>query len=306
MRVPVQPMGCPIAIEPPLTLSLSIGSGRSRNTASTCAAKASFNSMRSKSSRRSCVRTSSFCTAGTGPMPMLRGSTPALAQPRMRASGVTCSRLARSALINTTAAPPSVMPDDDPAVMMPGAPSTSRKTSGSLRRLSSVVPGRGCSSTSSIAGLPFASAYSTGTISSRNRPSAMACSARRWLSSAYASESSRVMPYSRARTSAVSPMIMPQTEQVKPSRYIASTSVKFPIRCPHRASSASTRYGMRLMDSMPPASTTSDSPSMIACAPLAIVCMPDAQALLMVCAGALVGMPARTATCRAGLGPEPA
>ncbi len=114
------------------------------------------------------------------------------------------------------------------------------------------------------------------------------------------------MPYCRASSSAVSPMIIPQSEQVKPSRYIASTSVKFPILWPQRASSASIRYGMRLIDSMPPATTTSDSPSRIDCAPVATACMPDAQALLIVCAGALSGSPARRATCRAGLGPDPA
>ena len=62
-------------------------------------------------------------------------------------------------------------------------------------------------------------------------------------------------------------MIIPHSEHVKPSRYIASTSVKLPILWPQRASSVSIRYGMRLIDSMPPASTTSDSPSMIDCAP---------------------------------------
>ena len=121
-----------------------------------------------------------------------------------------------------------------------------------------------------------------------------------------ASDASRVMLYSRASSSTVSPMIRPHTEQVKPSRYIASTSVTLPIRCPQRASSLSTRYGMRLIDSMPPASTRSASPSMIVCAPAAIVCMPDAHALLMVCAGTASGMPALCPTWRAGFGPEPA
>src|SRR5262249_3209908 len=112
--------------------------------------------------------------------------------------------------------------------------------------------------------------------------------------------------YSRARSSAVSPMIRPQTEQVNPSRYIASTSVTLPILWPQRASSLSTRYGMRDIDSMPPASTIADSPSRIDCAPVAVACIPDAPALLIVWAGTLSGTPARTPTCRAGLGPDPA
>ena len=91
-------------------------------------------------------------------------------------------------------------------------------------------------------------------------------------------------------------MIIPHTEHVKPSRYIASTRVKLPILWPQRASSASIRYGMPLIDSMPPASTTSDSPSAIACAPEAIACIPDAHALLIVWAGAVSEMPARLPT----------
>ena len=114
------------------------------------------------------------------------------------------------------------------------------------------------------------------------------------------------MPYRRASSSPVSPMICPDNEHVNPSRYIASTKVKLPMRWPHRASSASTRYGIRLIDSIPPATTTSASPSMIACAPDAIDCIPEAHALLIVYAGTSSGSPVRRPTCRAGLGPEPA
>src|SRR4051812_23326090 len=44
---PVQPSGCPNAMAPPLTFSLSGSIGSSRRHASTCAANASFNSTRS-------------------------------------------------------------------------------------------------------------------------------------------------------------------------------------------------------------------------------------------------------------------
>ena len=54
-------------------------------------------------------------------MPILRGSTPALAHPMIRASGVTPCAFAAAALMITTAAPPSVTPDDAPAVMIPGS-----------------------------------------------------------------------------------------------------------------------------------------------------------------------------------------
>ena len=132
MRVPVQPIGCPSAIAPPLTFSFSSGIGSSRSTASTCGANASFSSTRSKSAKVRPVRSNSLRIAGTGPMPMMRGSTPAEAHPMMRASGVTPSAAHAAALISTTAAPPSVMPDEVPAVMMPGCPSTSPKTGAQL------------------------------------------------------------------------------------------------------------------------------------------------------------------------------
>ena len=46
--------------------------------------------------------------------------------------------------------------------------------------------------------------------------------------------------------------------QKNPSRYIASTSEKLPILWPQRPSSLSMKYGIRLIDSMPPESTTFD------------------------------------------------
>src|SRR5207245_1328356 len=47
MRAPVQPIGCPRAIAPPWTFSFWRSKCRSRSQAITCAANASFNSMRS-------------------------------------------------------------------------------------------------------------------------------------------------------------------------------------------------------------------------------------------------------------------
>ena len=64
-------------------------------------------------------RCSAARTAGTGPMPITRGGTPALAYARMRASGVRPSAWARDSLITTTAAPPSLMPLALPAVTLP-------------------------------------------------------------------------------------------------------------------------------------------------------------------------------------------
>ena len=82
---------------------------------------------------------------------MIRGSTPALAQPRIFARGFRPRARAVSADARISAAPPSVIPDEVPAVMMPGCPSTSLNTVGSLRSVSSVVSPRGCSSRSTTA-----------------------------------------------------------------------------------------------------------------------------------------------------------
>ena len=76
-RAPVAPIGWPSAIAPPLTLTLAMSSDRSRAQAMTCAAKASFSSIRSMSASARLVFASSARTAGTGPMPMRDGSTPA-------------------------------------------------------------------------------------------------------------------------------------------------------------------------------------------------------------------------------------
>ena len=46
---------------------------------------------------------------------------------------------------------------------------------------------------------------------------------------------------------------------------------------------------MRLIDSIPPATTHSDSPSRMLCAAAAIACIPEAHALLIVCAGVVYG-----------------
>ena len=69
------------------------------------------------------------------------------------------------------------------------------------------------------------------------------------------------MPYSRASTSAVWPMIICDSGQKNPSRYMPSTIAKLPILWPHRASAASMRYGVRLIASMPPLTTSFDCPS---------------------------------------------
>ena len=83
-RAPLMPSGWPSAIAPPLTFTRSGSSPSSRTTATLCEANASFSSTRSISSIATPVRSSSLRTAGIGPMPITRGSTPAAALPAKR------------------------------------------------------------------------------------------------------------------------------------------------------------------------------------------------------------------------------
>ena len=87
-RVPDMPTGWPRAMAPPLTLTMSSLMPRSAIEARPTAAKASFSSITSKSAGVSPSRAISFLEAGAGPKPMMRGATPAVAPPRIRAIGV--------------------------------------------------------------------------------------------------------------------------------------------------------------------------------------------------------------------------
>ena len=80
-------------------------------------------------------------------MPMTRGSTPATALPAKAASGSTPSARARSSLAITSAAAPSLMPLELPAVTLPPARNAGR----SFASASAVESGRGCSSTVDVA-----------------------------------------------------------------------------------------------------------------------------------------------------------
>src|SRR5215472_8013754 len=75
-RVPLAPSGWPSAIAPPLTLVLSRFRPSTFSTAKYCAANASFTSTRSIWSNVSPASFSAFCEDGTGPIPMMLGSTP--------------------------------------------------------------------------------------------------------------------------------------------------------------------------------------------------------------------------------------
>ena len=97
---------------------------------------------------------------------------------------------AHSADVTSSAAAPSLIPDELPAVTVPPARNAGRRPA----RPSSVVSGLGCSSASTTTGAPRGRGTVTGTISSANRPSRCAAAARCWLSQANTSWSSREMP----------------------------------------------------------------------------------------------------------------
>src|SRR5262250_475164 len=168
IRVPVQPMGCPSAIDPPFTFSRARSKCSSRSQAMTCAAKASFNSTRSKSATLRPCFSSSLCMAGTGPMPMVRGSTPADVTATMRASGFRLCLLTNASLATTTAAAPSVMPDELAAVIVPAFENTGARAA----IFSSVAPGNGCSSRVTTC-LPFLPSIVTVAISASKRPASI-------------------------------------------------------------------------------------------------------------------------------------
>src|SRR5262245_15423645 len=168
-RAPDMPSGCPSAIAPPcgLTCSASSASPNCRRQASDCDAKASLISIKLKSLIFNPSRSMSLRVAGTGPMPMMRGGTPADAMPSTRARAFRPCAFTASAEARIMAAAPSLTPDALPAVTVPGL----RNGVLSLASASRVVSGRGCSSVSTtmVAALPPAAlppGTSTLTISS--------------------------------------------------------------------------------------------------------------------------------------------
>ena len=66
------------------------------------------------------------------------------------------------------------------------------------------------------------------------------------------------------------------------------------------------RCGAWVIDSMPPATTISNSPARISWSASAIALMPERQTLLIVIDGTFIGMPPSTAAVRAGIWPAPA
>ena len=136
---------------------------------------------------------------------------------------------------------------------------------------------------------PFRCGSVIGTISSRNQPASVAAAARRWLSAAQASCSARDTWYSSATTSPDRPMWQFSNAHHRPSWIIRSWISPLPMRRPSRRRGSA--YGVLLMDSMPPATTTSASPSRTACAASITALSPEPHTLLIVSAPTVVGQP---------------
>src|ERR1700730_17894129 len=143
---PVQPRGCPNAIAPPLILTIDGSQPNFLITARDWEANASFNSIRSiwPWLIPACLR--ALGTASTGPIPMIRGCTPALAQATNRAIGCKDNSVTIFSLITLTNAAPSLVWDEFPAVTEPPV----AKTGLSLDNAASEVSALGPSSVSTI------------------------------------------------------------------------------------------------------------------------------------------------------------
>src|SRR5262245_7219264 len=288
-----------MAIAPPFTFTFDVSQPIWRLTAIACAANASLISIRSRSFGSQPARARQRLEAGTGPMPMYFGSTPADAKALMRARGLSPSSFAFREDAITRAAAPSLIPEALPAVTVPALSNAGL----SAFIASSVAPWRTYSSSANITG-PFFDGISTVTISSLKRPAFCAASALFWLLTANSSCSSRVTAYSLATFSAVMPMWYWLNTSHRPSTIMESTIFASPMRKPSREPLST--CGAALMFSWPPAMTMSESPLAIACAPSIAACSPEPQTLLMVMAGTMSGSPAQIDAWRAGFWPTAA
>ena len=228
---------------------------------------------------------------------MRRGSTPAVAVATTRATGRRCRRDTASSVARMQAAAPSLSGLEFPAVTVPSA----TKTGGSLASASMVASGRGPSSmvtTSSV----FPRRTATGTSSSENIPEACAATARRWLRSANSSCTVRSISYSRASTSAVSPM-----DSVCSLGIFGLTS-RHPMAVSNTSCSRGNALsglgmtnGARVMDSTPPAIAIAPLPARSSADALLIACSPEPQRRLTVTPPVASGSPASSTAMRATL-----
>ena len=166
-----------------------------------CDAKASFNSIRSRSVVFIPALANAFLLAGTGPIPIIEGSTPATAILFIFAMGTRPNFNIAASLANNIAAAPSFMPEEFPAVTVP-----SFAKAGFSCPSFSMLDKRGCSSLSKSKTLaPICTC--NGIISSAHLFAANALAYFFWLAMANSSCALRLMFHCRATFSAVSPIL---------------------------------------------------------------------------------------------------
>ena len=168
------PTGWPSAIAPPLTFTMSASTPSARIDTTPTAAKASFISSRSRSETVMPSRAQAFLIAFAG-CSCSEASGPATTPwDPITASGVRPSSSAFRRLMTTTAAAPSEICDELPAVMVPSLANAGR----SLPRPSAVVSARMPSSSVTMMGSPLRWGTATGAISAANTPDSWARAAR--------------------------------------------------------------------------------------------------------------------------------
>ena len=140
------------------------------------------------------------------------------------ASQVSPSSSALALLITTTAAAPSEIGEELPAVIVPSLANAGR----SLASDSAVVSGRMPSSSLITSGSPLRCGMITGVISSAKWPFFCAAAARWWLAAAKASCSARVMPCFAPCRSVDSPIEQQSQASVSPSSAMWSLTVTSP------------------------------------------------------------------------------
>ena len=296
------PRGWPKAMAPPCGLMRGSSSANpsDRVQAKLWAAKASLSSMWSMSSRVSPALVRACREASTGPMPMMRGSTPTTALVTISANGVSPCRSMPAWLARSRAQAPSLRPLLLPAVTLP--PSF-RKAGRSLDRMSGVEAGLMNSSSAKTRSSCFLRGMETGTISSLKWPASRALAALDWEPAANRSWSSREMPCRSTRFSAVVPM---------PSVPYRASNFGLMNRQPKLVSCISASrpkgwltllmtHGPRVMCSTPPETMRSASPMWSTRAAWMVAAMPEAQSRLMVSPGTVWGSPARSRAIRATL-----
>ena len=198
---------------PPLTFTFSKPIPRSLADCAATEAKASLISIRSRSSTPMPSLDSACLIAFEGcDWSELSGPATLPCAP-ISASHSRPSSSALALLITTTAAAPSEICEEDPAVIVPSLVNAGR----SLASVSVVVSARMPSSLPKTTGSPLRCGISTGTISASNRPFFCAAAAR-WCEAAEISScSARVRPSLALCRSVDSPIGMFSKASVSPS-----------------------------------------------------------------------------------------